>query len=187
MKNPNSGRWKAFLFLSVAIPVSFLVTYKLTGLSGNIGIGGSISVTRTHYPLELTMTLDTTELTSGERLNIELLLKNVGNETITLYFRDGNDAYDFSIYEENDTCVYRYERNTAYPQMHAPTQVKPGDIRSFMREWGQVGDAIYDPNHDPHTYYNTVPAGTYKIMGAFDSNTLGFTVDTPVISFEISG
>ena len=167
--------------------MSFLVTYKLSGVSTNVRTDASMSVEGLYYPLKLTMTVNSAELSLGEHLNIGLLLENIGNETLTLYMFDGNDRFDFIIYDESGAGVYDYGKDTVYLQMHWSEQMKPSEIHSLTLEWGQVTNGIYDPNHDPHAYSIPVPAGTYKIMGAFDSNTLGFTVDTPVISFEISG
>lgn len=170
---------------SLAIVVSVAIVVSLYNPASSGQTSGPVTVEGLHQPLKLSMTVNNVELNPGERLNIEMLLENVGNETLTLYFSDGNDQFDFFIYGANETCVYRYNSNTAYPQAHVPEQMKPGDARGFTREWAQVFDAIYDPNHDPHCYYNVVPPGTYRIKGAFISSTLKFTVETPMISLTI--
>jgi hypothetical protein len=180
------NRWRLVLPLSVVILVSFLVTYNLYGLPSKSKTQDPVSVEGTHFPLKLTMTLNDTELKEGEPLNILLSLENTGNETLTLYFADGGDRFDFTIYTESGACVYRYGYDTVYPQIHIPEQMRLGDTRNLTREWGQVTNAIYDPNHDPHTYYNAVPPGTYQIKGAFFADTLRFNMSTPEICFEIS-
>jgi hypothetical protein len=175
------------MILAVTISGSFLAYYAFSSIVGRqqgetVVDKGPITVVGTHYPLELNMTVDHTALKLGNgSLNITLLLRNMGNDTATLRFSDGYDEYDFSIYNESDICVYRHHENVGYPQMILFTKLGPGDVRTDTEEWDQRCDLILQLGKSPPCYYENVPAGRYRIIGAFICRTLDFTVETPTI------
>lgn len=170
---------------SLIIVLVALLASQAENQASRIQTNGPVTVKGLKYPLKLTVTVSETDLTLGEPLELTLSLENVGNETLTLYFSDGNDAYDYRIYNESDVCIYSYYYDTVYPMIHVPEQMKPGDVRNFTSSWDQKSELVYQPPNPP--YYIKVPAGTYRINGAFicHAHALGFTVETPSITFRI--
>jgi hypothetical protein len=184
----GGNRWKIVsMVLAVTLSGSFLAYYAFSSIFGRqqgktVVDKGPITVVGMHYPLELSMTVDHTALELGNgSLNITLIVRNIGNETLTLRFSDGTDEYDFSIYNEGNTRVYWRHEDVLYPQMYLLTELGPGETRTNTEEWDQRGDLILQLGKTPPCYYEYVPAGTYRIVGAFICRTLDFTLETPTI------
>jgi len=175
-----SNNWKVLLLLSVIVPVSFLASFKLAGVFRDPQIDGSVK-----YPFMLTMSLNKTVFNLGEPVNITLILRNIGTETLTLYFTDGNERPVYTVYAENGTEVYTLQR--AYPQVHVPDEMRSGGGTCWSYEWRQVARVFLGWDHYPPFVSEQVPAGKYRVIGFFISDTLGITVETPPAEITVTG
>ncbi len=176
------------LAVGLGVSVCFNVYQSFNALRNNPNSDTNqpVTVEASNYPLSLSMTIDKTVFELGEPVKITFRLENIGNETLNLYFSDGNDAYDFIVYNESNTIVYRKYYDTLYPQVHTPSKMEPGEARGRTWAWWQVDGLVYQGlDKDPPAYYEKVPPGTYHITGLFISHTLNITVETPPITITI--
>jgi hypothetical protein len=174
--------------LVLVIVAAALIAIQAQNSAGNVQTNGPVTVEGLNYPLKLAMTLKKTNLTLGEPLDLAFSLENVGNETLTLIFSCGRDAFDYAIYNESDALVYSRLRDWVFPQIITYEYMRPNETRCFIVAWPQFGELVYVGLHNnPPCYYDTVPPGTYSIRGAFRSRTLNFTLETAFVEFKILG
>jgi len=137
--------------------------------------------------LQLTMTLEKTEYTLGEPINITLTLTNIGNQTASFWLDYSND-FDFQVYNGANSTIYSHSNPGGYieavPDVVWSETLNAGKSLSAEFSWQQ-------------TWYPNVPAqmegvpvlpGTYYIVGQigpiyFRTNS---TIETTPIQITIS-
>jgi len=120
--------------------------------------------------LELTMTLEKTEYSLGEPINITLTITNISNQTISYGYADPNSF--FLVYNETENEIY----NSLQTQPHQPISVgiplNAGQSLTDNYAWSQVMNVPVTSEGFP------VSPGTYYIVGIGAST--GPTKTTPI-------
>jgi hypothetical protein len=112
--------------------------------------------------LELTMTLEKTEYSLGEPINITLTITNISNQTKNFGMGPDANDFDFHVYNDTDSNIYSYSNRwegVAIPQYVILETLNAGESLSENLAW-------------PQTCHNTglsegvpVSPGTYYIVG----------------------
>ena len=63
------------------------------------------------FGLELTMTLQKTEYSLGEPINITLTITNIGNQTITYAYCESLHRFDFRVYNDTNNGIYHWSES----------------------------------------------------------------------------
>jgi hypothetical protein len=133
--------------------------------------------------LKLTMTLEKTEYTIGEPVNITLTITNISNQTTTIGLSAYND-FDFRVYNGTNSTLYQWSNRwigVAVPQVIWLETLNAGESLSENLAWSQ-------------TCYNTglsegvpVSPGEYHIVGQIGSILSGknSTIETTPIQVTI--
>jgi hypothetical protein len=133
--------------------------------------------------LQLTMTLEKTEYSPGEPVNMSFTLTNINNQTTTIEFSAYND-FDFRVYNGTNSTLYQWSNRwigVAVPQVIWVDALKAGESLSENLVWNQ-------------TCYNTglsegvpVSPGEYNIVGQIGSVISGknSTIQTTPIQVTI--
>lgn len=174
-----------FLILLIAVALVASVYAYLEFFSPSAGPRVSII----SYPLELSMELNKTKFQQGEDITIRLSLKNIGNETIVVYwgdfygYMDAVMYFDFYIMDANNTQVYQWTRDHAGLPSVLEETLNPDEQLVSVYIWNQK-------TRYPHR--TQVPKGTYtvkgfsRIMGLIvQDQTSVITLETPTITFTI--
>lgn len=119
-----------------------------------------------HFPLRLRMMLDKTTFEIGESVDITFFLENIGDDTVTLVFSDGQDRFSFSVFDERGSRVYR--PNLFYAQVYLPMAIPPG-----LACW------------HVHTWWQQAMQGSYYVVGSFVSGTFNITLTTPPVPITV--
>jgi len=126
----------------------------------------------TQYPFRLTITLNKTEFTLGETVNITLRLRNIGNET--KYLLVGSDVVSYIVYDEANSTVWNEIHHLAFIAARLSIRIDPGEEIVFEKYWKQIDDS-----------YMKVPPGTYHIVGALYCGYYIIKIKTPPITITI--
>ena len=137
-------------------------TYFLNWISGSLYNG---TVNGIKEQLGLQMTLQKTNYSLGEPINITLTLTNLSNQTATIGLSAYNN-FDFQVYNDTDNILYQWSNRwigVAVPQYIVLETLNPGESLSQNFVWNQ-------------TCYNTglsqgvpVSPGVYYIVGLIGS------------------
>jgi hypothetical protein len=190
-----AGRFKALLLVLIVAIASVAGAYAyLRSLPAQSGPSATI----TSLPLEFSISLDKGTFQLGENFSIQFLLKNVGNQTVTLTkYSMGGFPYDvvdnelegatvsdylnafhfeFTIKASNGTLLYKIGPG-AYAAIYVIRIVPSGYLKQTLY-WG--------------SYYqmdlgNLFPKGTYQLTAQFNAGMSGsqINLETPSITFII--
>jgi hypothetical protein len=114
--------------------------------------------------LQLTMTLEKTEYTLGEPINITLTLTNISNKTVSFWLDYYND-FDFRVYNGTNSTVYSHSNPGGYieavPDVIWDVTLNAGKSLSVEFSWQQT----WYPNVPVQMEGVPVLPGTYYIVG----------------------
>jgi hypothetical protein len=144
--------------------------------------------------LELTMTVEKTEYSLGEPINITFAVTNISNQTITVDESDHN--FDFYIFNNmnstfynnmdnityftsivlSNTTVYWYQYGRIQIPLEIPSPLSAGESLKETLVWGQTySTPLVEPDENV-----AVSPGTYYIVG------LGICGRTPPLQIKIN-
>jgi hypothetical protein len=142
--------------------------------------------------LELTMTVEKTEYSLGEPINITFAVTNISNQTITVG-ESGQNQFDFYIFNNmnssffdnityftsivsSNTTVYWYQMGICQLNLAVNAPLGAGESLTQSVVWGQTyGSPLVPPDENV-----AVPPGTYYIVGiamAMKTPPLQVTID----------
>jgi len=132
---------------------------------------GGVVVEATKFPLKLTMVFNKTTFEAGKIVNFTLILENIGNETLTIYWGPV-DHFSYAIYDKSGSKVY--EPDSAWLAIYMPPSHLPRALACV---------AVI-PWHQP---YDFLP-GTYQIVGLFISHklSLNLTIETSPVTVTLT-
>jgi hypothetical protein len=122
------------------------------------------------FGLELTMTLQKTEYSLGEPINITLTITNIGNQTINYIYCESGHRFDFRVYNDTNNSIYHWSGFAWFPQANDYITLNPGESLTV----GQAAGYPVQPTghyvwQQTQTYFNgtevPVSPGTYYIVG----------------------
>ena len=134
--------------------------------------------------LKLTLTLEKTEYSLGEPINITLTITNVSNQTTTIGLSAYND-FDFQVYNGTHSVIYQYSDRwigVAVPQIVIDETLEAGESLSENLVWNQTY-----PIPTGGSEGVPVSAGTYYIVGLIGSvlSRTNSTIETTPIQITI--
>jgi hypothetical protein len=106
---------------------------------------------------QLTVTLEKTEYSLGEPINITLAVVNVSNQTIDFPYSRG--SFDFWVYNDTDNGIYRWSSFRAWPQILITLHLDPGEGFTRVLAWRQTCNETWFSEGAP------VSPGIYYIVG----------------------
>lgn len=114
------------------------------------------------FGLKLTMTLEKTDYSLGEPINITMTLTNIGNQTIDLLWEAR--TFDFRVYNVTDNGIYQWSSFRVFPCHVVYMPIDPGTGLTNVLVWPQtcnrtVDSLLYGVEGVP------VSPGTYFIVG----------------------
>ena len=107
--------------------------------------------------LELTMTLERTNYTLGEPINITLTIINISNQTVN--FGYSARTFDFRVYNDTNSTVYQWSSFRVFPLFIVDTPLNPGESLARVLVWQQTCNRTMSSEGVP------VSPGTYYIIG----------------------
>lgn len=111
--------------------------------------------------LELTMTLDKTEYTLGEPINITLTITNISNQTITYGYADPNSY--FRVHNETNNDIYNVLETQIFPDIVVFIPFNAGESLTDHYVWQQMCNVTPISEGvpvSPRTYYIVGQHGT---------------------------
>jgi hypothetical protein len=106
--------------------------------------------------LKLTMTLEKTDYSLGEQVNITMTLTNISNQTINYDVWAG--SFDFRVYNDTNNNIYQWS-NRVLPYVMIEVTLNPEDALAETRVWYQTC------NNTAFSEGVPVSPGTYYIVG----------------------
>lgn len=108
--------------------------------------------------LELTMTLEKTEYSLGEPINVTLTMTNISNQTIN--FTDAMWEIDFRVYNDTNSDLYRWSSSQqVFPAIIVTMPLNAEESLTYHRVWPQTC------NYTLVSGGASVSPGTYYIVG----------------------
>jgi hypothetical protein len=162
--------------------ISFL-TSQVENLQSRLAMVNSVEGVNEQLGLQLTMTLEKTNYSLFEPINIYFTITNISNQTIGL--AHDVDPYDFEFRVFNDTNNSIWSLifpvytgiNPGGPAIFV-TFLNPEESLTGVLEWEQMCN---------NTVPNTVSPGPYYIVGQIGPNFLnGLTIETTPIQIVIA-
>ena len=152
--------------------------------------------------LELTTTVEKTNYSLGEPVNITLAITNISNQTTTVSFGDSNVYFDFQVFDNMNSTFYNNMDNVSYMRsilmsnvivywyLETRTQIpivasvslNAGENLTETFVWGQT---YCTPRTFPDENI-AVSAGTYYVVGISLSGTWSTFLRTPPIEIMIN-
>lgn len=142
------------------------------------------------FGLELTMTLQKTEYSLGEPVNITLTLTNISNETISFGISRWGDRFDFRVYNGTNNPIYPLSETGWFPfgndfiTLNAGESLTVGQVAGYPPQltryyaWEQLGKF-------PGESLTSVSPGTYYIVG--QTGPIGGINGKPVDAYGVEG
>jgi hypothetical protein len=174
--------------LLVTIVVAMVATSAFAYLLSPRYAGGPRAST-VSPPLEFAIELDKDEFQLGENVTVRLSMKNIGNNTITLFWPNHyGGVLDFLITAENGTYVYQLTDNTGAWAAVKRITLDAGEdfVNTFVWEQNYYSASA--------NRYFAVLAGNYFMKGlsrvfeltAEGQTIKGMTLETPTVAFIIT-
>ena len=160
-----------------------LLTSQVANLQSRLATANTVEGVNEQLGLQLTMTLEKTNYSLFEPINIHFTITNISNQTISL--EHYVDPYDFEFWIFNDTNNIIYSLilpvhaglNPGGPLLLA-TVLNPAESLTGVLEWEQMFN---------NTVPDTVSPGTYYIVGQIGPIFLnGLTIETTPIQIVIA-
>jgi hypothetical protein len=134
------------------------------------------------------MELDKTEFQLNESVAIRLFLKNIGVQTITIFFPYLLNRVGFIVKDINNTVVFNFPLGG--PAAIDEVTLEPNGQISRTFNWSQIGSY---PNGSGGVLQKSVPPGTYHIIGRTGKYLIGSLeaeswtpwIETPPITITI--
>jgi len=158
-----------------------LLTSQVANLQNRLATANTVEGVNEQLGLQLTMTLEKTNYSLFEPINIHFTITNISNQTISL--EHYVDPYDFEFWVFNDTNNIIYSLifpvyTGYYEGAISVTSLNPEESLTGVLEWEQMFN---------NTVPNTVSPGTYYIVGQIGPIFLnGLTIETTPIQIVIA-
>jgi hypothetical protein len=110
------------------------------------------------------MTLNKTEYSVGEPINVTLTITNTSNQTLNFYYSAW--SFDFLVYNATNKNIYQWSSFQVFPQFIADLQFSPGESLTRVLVWPQTCNKTMSSEGIP------VSPGTYYIVGLASSPKL---------------
>ena len=117
------------------------------------------------------MTLEKTEYSLGEPVNVTLTVTNVSNGTVT--FTEASSRWDFFVYNDTGNVLYRWLEHCGlfFPMHLRDIPLDPGNgLTHKVMTWPQTCNRTIDEYGIPDA---PVSSGVYYIVGRYNYNPLG--------------
>ncbi len=120
------------------------------------------------FGLELTLTLERTEYSLGEPINVTLTITNISNHTVG--FSLAPSWWDFLVYNDTSNGLYQWQSGQNFPMLIRDVPLDSGI--------GLVNEVMVWPQTCNKTTSYGVPtspvsAGTYYVVGRYNYNPFG--------------
>jgi hypothetical protein len=123
--------------------------------------------------LELTLTLQKTEYSLGEPVNVTLTVTNISNQTVG--FQEAPSWWDFLVYNDTQNGLYEWLRDSgqAFPMYVTTVSLPPGTgFTDEVLVWPQLCNSTL--GHYGNADSPVLP-GTYYIVGKYED--FGYSFD----------
>ncbi len=100
-------------------------------------------------PVQLSMTLDKTELKEGEAVAIKITATNTTKAAQTLRFGSGQ-SFDVFVSDEAGQQIWSWGANKRFTMALRSVELQPGESKTFDATWN--GEALPDFKMAPGTY-----------------------------------
>jgi hypothetical protein len=162
---------KLILFSVLTVLVGVGVVYALGVFTNEVKFKNSISIQTLPTAkgvdeqdgLELTMTLQKTEYSLGELINITLTITNISNRTIN--FTLAPSYWDFLVYNDTNNDIYQWLSSRVSPLWVMNVPLDAGAGLTNVLVWPQTCNATVVSEGVP------VSPGTYYIVGRYGFQT----------------
>jgi hypothetical protein len=138
--------------------------------------------------LELTLTLQKTEYSLGEPVNVTLTITDVENQTVS--FSNFISWWDFLVYNgtvfgQNGLYQWRLDSGEEMPMHGEYITLDPGMSLTNVFVWPQTCNATLSPDGVP---VSPVSPGTYYIVGRYDyfGHSFDYNLQTTPIQITIA-
>ncbi|MGA2308966.1 MAG: hypothetical protein ABSG57_05395 [Candidatus Bathyarchaeia archaeon] len=162
---------KIILFSTLVVLIGVGIFFALTYLYKPKSPSQTLPTAQGVYDgFQLTMTLEKTNYTRGEPVNITLTLTNISNQTASVFFDEEGGGFDFQVYNSTNSTIYP-SLNPGPLEMSIPLGIyETLDAKQSWTtylSWGQGGVSV---------------SGTYYIVGQIGS----IPIETTPLQITIS-
>jgi hypothetical protein len=131
---------------------------------------------------QLTLTLQKTQFSLGEPVNITLTVTNISNQTVQFY--DFPSYWDFLVYNDTDNGLYEWIFSEgAVPFSGITYSLDPGIGVARALVWPQTCNNTIGQNG---LWNSTVLPGTYCIVGEYGGGNALYKLQTTPIQITIA-
>jgi cell division protein FtsL len=156
---------------------------QVANLQSRLVMADTVEGLNEQLGLQLTMTLEKTNYSLFEPINIYFTITNISNQTINLdsYGLTGFDMFEFQVFNDTNNIIYSLIFPVYagyYEGAISVTSLNPEESLTGVLEWEQMFN---------NTVPNTVSPGTYYIVGQIGPIFLnGLTIETTPIQIVIA-
>jgi len=125
--------------------------------------------------LELTMSLDKTVISAGEKIEFVFTLTNKGSKTVTFWM--GPPFFDMYLYDSNDVLAAKWTEGRGFPEYIKEITLEPEENFSETIQWN-----LYSYNHETGAFILIEP-GQHSISGVWPGET---PIETTSISVTVN-
>ena len=123
-------------------------------------------------PVQLSATLDKTQLKAGQPLAVKITATNTTKESQTLRFGSGQ-SFDVLITDDEGQPIWSWGANKRFTMALRSVELKPGESKTFDATWN--GEALPD--------FKKIAPGTYSVQAVLTTNP---RVYAPPVQIEIN-
>ncbi len=116
----------------------------------------TVAVSGVMNGFQLSISIDKTQYSSGEDVNITCAITNVSNQTLNFINQNGNLSFNFQVYNSTNYEVYSWLLG-AYPLVNATVSLAPNENYTQTLIWTQEADNSRG--------FPQAPTGAYSIIG----------------------
>jgi hypothetical protein len=177
---------RLILFSTLAVLVGIGVVYAIGyefKLGGATQTSSRAEGTSERFGFKLVLSLEKTEYSPGEPVNVTLTIININNETSQL--EDAYGWWDFLIYNDTNNGLYQWSHSTggAYPHHVDYVSLYPGMGLTNALVWPQMCNETLSPSGVPNT---PVSSGKYYIVGQYQDFGYDFNYNLETTPIEIT-
>jgi len=140
---------------------SYSQTYYLNWINGSL-LSDTVDGVNQQLGLQLSMTLQKTNFSLGEPIDILLTITNISNQTVSFGLGPDGNQFDFNVYNDTNSNIYWYTSiwlGGAIPMFIVVETLNPGESLNSSLVWQQTFSHSLDSEGVP------VSPGTYYIVG----------------------
>lgn len=159
-----------------ALITLLILASAILGIRHFVSAQSNTAVSGVSDGFQLSISVDKTQYSSGEDVNVTCAITNVSDQTLNFINQNGNSSFDFQVYNSTNNQVYSWFMG-AYPLVNATVSLAPNESYTQTLVWTQESDNSRG--------FPQVPSGAYYIIGDLGEH-LSYPLQTEPLNITIA-